>query len=86
MPPLSHEHERRYASNVRFGSIASDQAGSSLPDVRFTSNSDKLVRRNEVTLCAITGREQMQQGSPYSITISSTATFVSCPFDRQRLW
>jgi hypothetical protein len=31
------------------------------PDVRFTPIATKPVRRNEVMLCAITGREQMQQ-------------------------
>src|SRR5262245_8237948 len=29
--------------------------------VRYTSNSDSSVRRNEASQCAITGREQLQQ-------------------------
>jgi hypothetical protein len=54
--------QQKLAANDRFGSIASDQDS---PDPACMSAlspiATKLVRRNEVTLCANCCREQMQQ-------------------------
>ena len=50
------------AFEVRFGSIASDQAGSSFaPMSALPPIATKLVRRNEVTLSANWRPEQVQQ-------------------------
>jgi len=61
-----------------FGSIASElRSMSALPPI-----ATKLVRRNEVTLCAMSGCEQSQQGSPYSITSSAYASSVAASSSR----
>jgi hypothetical protein len=47
------------AAHVRFGSFSTISV--TWLDVRFTPNSDRLLRRREVTLCAISDQSAVQQ-------------------------
>src|SRR5262245_26769537 len=47
-----------------------------LVHVRFAPKATESLRHGEWTQCAITGCEQSQQGSPYSITSSARASSV----------
>src|SRR6516164_156027 len=53
------------------------------PDVhvRFTSNSDRLLRRREMTLCANTDQSAVQQKTPIR---SPRRRGRACPFDLSR--
>jgi len=46
-------------------------------DVRFTPESDRLLRSGEMTLCAISDQSALQQKESYSITSSARARTVA---------
>jgi hypothetical protein len=48
----------------------------SWPDVRFTPESDRSLRRREMTLCAITDQSAVHQKWRYSITSSAVSIML----------
>jgi hypothetical protein len=54
-------------------------------DVRFTPDATKLLRSSEMTRCAITGREQMQQTTSLFDHLVGDAEQLIWHFDAERL-